>query len=85
MRHRRIVFASKRGMTRHLSWFRKAIVTVCTFPVAIPYGYFGRRTMKAPSSYVSCRSSRSPIVDQQMQVIGSPSISFRRTPRLWHV
>ena len=46
MRDEQIAFSPKRGMTRHLTRFDKAIVALCTFPMAIAYGYFGRRALK---------------------------------------
>ena len=46
MRGERIAFSPKQGLTRHLTRFDKAIVALCTFPMAIAYGYFGRRALK---------------------------------------
>ena len=46
MRGEQIAFSPKRGLTRHLTRFDKAIVALCTFPMAIAYGYFGRRALK---------------------------------------
>jgi hypothetical protein len=46
MRGRDVVFSPQRGLTRHLTPFDKAIVTLCTFPLAMAYGYFGRRSAK---------------------------------------
>ena len=48
MRGEQIAFSPKRGLTRHLTRFDKAIVALCTFPMAMTYGYFGRRAMKPP-------------------------------------
>jgi hypothetical protein len=46
MRGEQIAFSPKQGLTRHLTRFDKAIVALCTFPMAIAYGYFGRRALK---------------------------------------
>ena len=46
MRGERIAFSPKQGLTRHLTRFDKAVVALCTFPMAIAYGYFGRRALK---------------------------------------
>jgi hypothetical protein len=46
MRGEQIAFSPKQGLTRHLTRFDKAIVAMCTFPMAIAYGYFGRRSLK---------------------------------------
>lgn len=48
MRGAQIAFSPKRGLTRHLTRFDKAMVALCTFPMAMTYGYFGRRAMKPP-------------------------------------
>jgi hypothetical protein len=46
MRGEQIAFSPKQGLARHLTRFDKAIVAMCTFPMAIAYGYFGRRALK---------------------------------------
>lgn len=46
MRKEKIVFAPEAGLPRHLTAFDKAVVTLCTFPLMIAYGYFGRRGTK---------------------------------------
>jgi hypothetical protein len=46
MRNEKIAFSPKLGLTRHLTWFDKAVVALCTFPMALAYGYFGRRALK---------------------------------------
>src|SRR5688572_26441222 len=46
MRGKQIAFSPKRGLTRHLTRFDRAIVALCTFPMAMTYGYFGRRALK---------------------------------------
>jgi hypothetical protein len=46
MRGEQIAFSPKQGLTRHLTRFDKALVALCTFPMAIAYGYFGRRALK---------------------------------------
>lgn len=48
MRGEQIAFSPKRGLTRHLTRFDKAIIALCAFPMAMTYGYFGRRAMKPP-------------------------------------
>lgn len=48
MREEDIVFSPARGLARYLTPFDKAIVTLCTFPMAIAYGYFGRRAHSSP-------------------------------------
>ena len=48
MREEDIVFSPARGLARYLTPFDKAIVTLCTFPMAIAYGYFGRRARSSP-------------------------------------
>ena len=48
MRGEQIAFSPKRGLTRYLTRVDKAIVALCTFPLAMSYGYFGRRAMKPP-------------------------------------
>jgi len=49
MRHREIVFAPERGLTRHLTRFDKAIVALCTFPLMIAYGYLAGGARSARS------------------------------------
>ena len=46
MRGEQIAFSPKQGLPRHLTRLDKAIVALCTFPMAIAYGYFGRRALK---------------------------------------
>lgn len=46
MRGEQIAFSPKQGLTRRLTRFDKAVVALCTFPMAIAYGYFGRRALK---------------------------------------
>jgi hypothetical protein len=46
MRGEKIAFSPKLGLTRNLTWFDKAVVALCTFPMALAYGYFGRRALK---------------------------------------
>jgi hypothetical protein len=41
MRKSDIVFSPELGLTRYLTSFDKAVVTLCTFPLIIAYGYFG--------------------------------------------
>lgn len=46
MRNKGIVFSPKKGLPRYLSGFDKAIITLCTFPMTLAYGYLGRRAIK---------------------------------------
>ena len=49
MRDQDIVFAPERGRTRYLTRFDKAIVTLCTFPLMIAYGYLAGGARSARS------------------------------------
>lgn len=46
MRTEKIVFAPSMGLPRFLTAFDRAIVTLCTLPLTIAYGYLGRRAIK---------------------------------------
>lgn len=46
MRGEEIVFSPKKGLPRYLTAFDKAIVTLCTLPMMLAYGYAGRRAIK---------------------------------------
>ncbi|HET6161171.1 MAG TPA: sulfotransferase [Dongiaceae bacterium] len=46
MHRGKIMFSPKKGLPRYLTTFDKAIVALCTFPLMIAYGYFGRRAVK---------------------------------------
>jgi hypothetical protein len=46
MRTDEIVFSPRKGLPRHLTALDKAIVTICTFPMTLAYGYLGRRAIK---------------------------------------
>jgi hypothetical protein len=46
MRRKEIVFSPKKGLPRYLTGFDKALVTLCTFPMTLAYGYLGRRAIK---------------------------------------
>jgi hypothetical protein len=46
MRGEQIAFSPKEGLARHLTRLDKVIVALCTFPMAIAYGYFGRRSLR---------------------------------------
>lgn len=46
MRGKEIVFSPKKGLPRELTGFDKALITLCTFPMTLAYGYLGRRAIK---------------------------------------
>jgi sulfotransferase family protein len=46
MRRGNIMFSPKKGVPRYLTSFDKAVVTFCTFPMLVAYGYLGRRAVK---------------------------------------
>ena len=46
MRGEKIAFSPRQGLPRYLTWLDKAVVALCTFPMALAYGYFGRRALK---------------------------------------
>ena len=46
MRRGNIAFSPKKGMPRYLTAFDKAVVTLCTFPMLVVYGYLGRRALR---------------------------------------
>jgi hypothetical protein len=52
MREDRIAFSPKLGLPKFLTAFDKAIIALCAFPMAMIYGYFGRRAVK-PSMVMS--------------------------------
>lgn len=47
MRGEDIAFSPRKGLPRHLTAFDKAVVTLCTFPMTLAYGYLGRRAVKS--------------------------------------
>ncbi|WP_162916453.1 sulfotransferase [Dongia deserti] len=46
MRTDEIVFSPRKGLPRYLTAFDKAVVTLCTLPMTLAYGYLGRRAIK---------------------------------------
>jgi hypothetical protein len=46
MRTEEVVFAPQKGVPRFLTAFDRAIVTVCTLPLTLAYGYLGRRAIR---------------------------------------
>lgn len=46
MRTDEIVFSPKKGLPRYLTALDRAIVTLCTLPMTLAYGYLGRRAVK---------------------------------------
>ena len=46
MRTEKVVFSPKKGVPRFLTAFDRAIITLCTLPMTLVYGYLGRRAIK---------------------------------------